>query len=127
MRIPWLKQRALRFVAFWMPTETFTIHYAGTGRRKERVVIYLTTLLSVPGLVIRYRRNIESVAILLSCLTLFPLIQYVIQFQDRYRYPIMWVAFLFGTLPITTCARRLWKPNGPPEHSIARNKAGEKE
>jgi hypothetical protein len=98
----------MRFTAFWMPTETFTIHYT-SGRRLERVLIYLMTLLSVGGLVILYQRDVTSAAIVLSCLTVFPLIYYVVQFQDRYRYPIMWMTFLLGALPITTCAQRLWE------------------
>lgn len=114
------KLTSMRFVAFWMPAESFTMPTTH-GRRRERVVIYLMTLLSVVGLVILYQRDVTSAAILLSCLTVFPLIYYVIQFQDRYRYPIMWVTFLLGAMPITTCARRLWEtPSalpGPPDSS----------
>jgi hypothetical protein len=103
------KLTAMRFVAFWMPTETFSIHYAGNGRRFERVVIYLMTLLSAIGLVILYRRDFTSAALLFSCLIAFPLIYYIVQFQDRYRYPIMWVTFLLGAMPVTVCAQRIWR------------------
>src|SRR5262249_45925428 len=48
---------AWRIIAFWMPTETGTIHYAGTGRRIERVAIYLMTILSGVGLVLLSRRD----------------------------------------------------------------------
>ncbi len=109
--VGFIKLSLTRLIAFWMPTETFTIHDA-SGRRLERVTIYLMTLLSVPGLVILYRRDVTSAAVLLSCLTVFPLIYYVVQFEDRYRYPVMWVTFLLGALPITTCARRLRKNAG---------------
>jgi hypothetical protein len=91
----------MRFIAFWFPTESGTIHYAGTGRRLERVVIYLMTLLSFYGLVILYRRDIKSAAICVSCLALYPLVYYVIQYIDRYRCPILWLTFLLGALPIT--------------------------
>ncbi|MGB6199052.1 MAG: hypothetical protein WA871_07315 [Candidatus Acidiferrales bacterium] len=101
------KLTVMRFAAFWMPTETFTIHYA-SGRRLERVAIYLMTLLSVPGLIMLYRRDVRSFAILVSCLAFFPLVYYVVQFEYRYRYPIMWVTFLLGAVPITACVRKFW-------------------
>jgi len=103
------KLSIIRFIAFWMPTETFTIHYAGSGRRLERVMIYIMTLLSGPGLVILYRRDVKSATILISGLTVFPLVYYIVQFEYRYRYPIMWVTFLLGAVPITACVRRLSK------------------
>jgi len=100
-----IRLTGMRFIAFWFPTESGTIHYAGTGRRQERILIYLMTLLSINGLVILYRRDINSAVVCMSCLTLFPLIYYIIQFIDRYRYPIMWLTFLLGALPITHYAR----------------------
>ncbi len=102
-----MKLSTIRFIAFWMPTDTFTIHYA-SGRRRERVAIYLLTLLSIPGLIILFRRDIKSALILLSCLTVFPPVYYFVYFDYRYRYPIMWVTFLLGAVPIAMYARRAW-------------------
>ena len=102
-----LKLTAMRFVFFWMPSESGTIH-VGHGRHLERVVIYLMTLLSGAGLLILYQRDARSAAICMSCLTLYPLVYYILQFDDRYRYPVMWVTFLLGALPITTYMRRFW-------------------
>ena len=103
-----------RFIAWWMPTETGTLQfteYAGKDRRLERSVIYLMTLLSVAGLVMLLRRDFKIAALCASCLAVFPLIYYFVQFQDRYRYPVMWLTFLLGALPISTFARRvLLKP-----------------
>jgi len=99
-----LKLTGMRFIAFWFPTENGTVHYTGSGRRLERVLIYLLTLLSLNGLVILYRRDFKSAAVCMSCLTLYPLIYYLVQFVDRYRYPIMWLTFLLGTIPITRYA-----------------------
>jgi len=102
------KLTAERFLAFWLPTETGTRrHYAGLGRRWERLIIYLMTLLSVAGIVILYRRDAESAMIYMLCLAIFPLVHYLIQFEYRYRYPIIWITFLLGALPITTCLARL--------------------
>ncbi len=96
-----VKLTGMRFIAFWFPTESGSIHYAGSGRRLERVVIYLMTLLSLEGLMILCRLDVKSAAICISCLMLFPLIYYIIQFIDRYRDPIMWMTFLLGAVPIT--------------------------
>jgi hypothetical protein len=74
----------------------------------ERVVIYLMTLLSVAGLALLYQEDVASAAIVMSVLTVFPLIYYITHFDYRYRYPIMWVTFLLGAMPITRSARRLW-------------------
>ena len=103
-----IRLSALRFLAFWMPSETETIHYAGTGRRLERVVIYLMTLLSIAGLVVLYRQDIKGALVCASCLIFFPLVYYIVQFEFRYRYPILWVTFLLGALPITACLRAIW-------------------
>ena len=87
------------------------IHYAGSGRRLERSVIYLMTLLSAFGPLLLYRRDVTSAAIVALVLAVYPVIYYITQFEFRYRYPIMWVTFLLGAMPITTCARRLWESN----------------
>jgi hypothetical protein len=119
------KLTALRFVVFWIPSESGKIFLiratrpravtpeaagaAATGdhRRRlfERGVVYLMTLLSGVGLVILFRQDIESMAVCASCLTVYPLIYYIVQFEDRYRYPILWVTFLLGAVPITSLAR----------------------
>jgi cell division protein FtsW (lipid II flippase) len=101
-----MKLSSLRFLAFWLPTESATIHYAGTGRRLERVAIYLMTMLSALGLIMLYQRDTRSALVCMSCLAVFPIIHYFVQFQDRYRYPIMWVTFLLGSLPISACVAR---------------------
>jgi hypothetical protein len=121
-----LKLTAIRFVFFWMPSEgwsiltnaTGTIH-VGQGRHLERVVIYLMTLLSGAGLLILYRRDARSAAICMSCLTLYPLVYYIVQFEGRYRYPVMWVTFLLGALPITTYMRGFWHALYARERSAA--------
>jgi hypothetical protein len=100
-----------RFVAFWFPheTESAAREMLRTGRRKERLCIYLMTLLSIVGLWITARRDAKSAAICAMWLGLFPLIYYVVQYEDRYRYPIMWVTFLLGAVPLGELIAWLWK------------------
>jgi hypothetical protein len=95
-----LNLTAERFVAFWLPTETFTLHHYTNYRKWERLGIYAMTMLSLPGLFLLYRRDPKSWVIAMSCLSVFPLTYYVIQSEYRYRYPVLWVSFLLGALPI---------------------------
>ena len=106
-----IKLSVMRFIAFWMPTENLNNPYA-SGRHLERAVIYLMTLLSGLGLVILCRRDIKSGVLLISCLTVFPLVYYIVQFEYRYRYSIMWMTFLLGAMPLTACARQLGRHLG---------------
>jgi hypothetical protein len=106
--IIFMKLSLMRLIAFWMPTETFTIHYANSQTPLERVTIYAMTSLSCVGFVVLYRRDRASAAILGSCLAIFPIIYYIVQFEYRYRYPIMWITYLLGALALTTCVQRLW-------------------
>jgi len=73
----------------------------------ERFVIYLMTSLSTVGLVILFRRDFKSAVVCVSCLAVFPVIYYFVQYQDRYRYPLMWLTFLLGALPISIFVRRV--------------------
>jgi hypothetical protein len=106
--VTFIKLSLMRFVAFWMPTDTFTIHYASSQTPLERPTIYFMTLLSWPGLVMLYRRDKASAALLCSFLAIFPVTYYFVQFEYRYRYPILWITFLLGAAAITTYAERSW-------------------
>jgi len=88
-----------RIVAFWFPFERESPLQQLTlqGRRRERLIIYVMTILSVIGLVRLTRHNPLAGVSLLSWLLCFPLIYYIVQFEDRYRYPIMWVTLLTGS------------------------------
>ena len=66
------------------------------------------TFLSVIGLGMMAYRNPENATILAIWLCLYPIIYYLVQFEDRYRYPIMWVTFLLGAVPISFVLERLW-------------------
>jgi hypothetical protein len=101
-----IKLSVMRFIAFWMPTENLNNPYA-SGRHLERLNIYLVTLSSVLGIAILWKRDDKSALLLISCLTVFPLVYYIIQFEYRYRYPIMWATFLLGAMPLTAFARQI--------------------
>lgn len=99
-----------RAAAFWVPRESagFLSGVLERGRRSERLMIFAMTLLSLAGLWFAARRDAASTAIMASWLAVYPLPYYLVQFEDRYRYPIMWITFLLGALALCETARRLW-------------------
>jgi hypothetical protein len=105
-----LKLSALRFVAFWLPPASGGPYsLLGRGRRLERLAIYIMTLLAVPGWFFLLGRDPKSAALCAICFMCFPLVHYVIQYEYRYRYPILWVTFLLGALPASTLVNHLFK------------------
>jgi hypothetical protein len=94
---------ALRVAAFWMPASE------GRSNRPERIAIYGLTLLSAAGLWILYQRDSRSAAVCMFCLGLFPLVYYINLSVLRHRYPILWLTFLLGAFPITTCVQRAYR------------------
>jgi hypothetical protein len=110
---------ALRFAAFWIPpANEGPYSLLGLGHRTERVAIYMMTLLSFGGLFFLYQRDRLSASICLACLVLYPLIYYVIQYEYRYRYPILWVTFLLGSFPLTVFVQRIYSRLRPQSERI---------
>ena len=57
----------------------------------------------------------------------FPSGHYFVYFDYRYRYPIMWVTFLLGAVPIAMYARgpgAAWRRYGPYQRLEMRSAAG---
>lgn len=100
-----------RLVAFWLPhdLDNFRREVLLPARRAERYTIYLTTLLSIAGLWLLVRRDIGSGATCAAWLSLFPLIYYLVEFEDRYRQPIMWITFLLGSFPVSITLQWVWR------------------
>ena len=95
---------AQRFRAFWLPYRGLN---PANGRIWRPMVLHVFTLLSIPGILLMRKHSPSAACILLLWALLFPLIYYVIQFMNRYRYPIFWVTFLAGSYFITEVARRV--------------------
>jgi uncharacterized membrane protein len=90
-----------RTAAFWLPHQNVGLTFVESGRRRYYYVVYSMTFLSIIGLLVTARRDLKSAMICASWLCVFPTIYYVVQFEDRYRYPIMWLTFLLGAVPLT--------------------------
>jgi hypothetical protein len=106
---------AERFEAFWFPPSAANNN---NGTIWRPMMLHVFTLLSLPGLLLMWRGARPAAYILLMWLALFPLIYYVIQFMDRYRYPIFWVTFLAGSYCLVEFTRGIVYSNqsqGKPE------------
>lgn len=97
-----------RLAAFWFPFEHDSPirELAITGRRGERLAIYATTILSLLGLPLLFRFHRSAGFILGSWLLFFPLVYYVALFEDRYRYPILWVTLVCACYPLALVMRK---------------------
>jgi len=93
-----------RFVYFWFPTDSGGSFYDalfGFNEDKGPIqswVVYPATLLSIPGLVLLWRRTRSAALVCGSILFFYPLVYYVVQFDYRYRLPILWVTFFLGAI-----------------------------
>jgi hypothetical protein len=98
-----------RIFAFWFPFEADSPlqQLIIQGRRKERLTIYAMTILSVVGLPLLMKSNRAVGLVLASWLLVFPLIYYMHLFEDRYRYPILWVTLVSGSYPLCVVLRSL--------------------
>jgi hypothetical protein len=77
---------ASRFVAFWFPR--------GVEHPFRAAVIWIFTLLSIPGLALMAYRRVPVTIFAVLVLTAFPLVYYVIVSDVRYRYPVLWLSLL---------------------------------
>ncbi len=76
---------ARRFVQFWFPYLT-GFRYA--------IPCAVLTVLSLFGWAMMFRRQPLAAWFIAPVLALYPLVNYVVQFEARYRYPIFWATFL---------------------------------
>ena len=113
---------AERTYAFWFPHEGNSLREEfgkASSRRKERLAIYVTTILSIPGLVLLAKAKREAAIILGSWLVFFPPIYYIALYEDRYRYPILWVTFICAGYFLRRIAGVLFPSHGAAKETRA--------
>ena len=96
-----------RLVAFWFPSPTGN-PFEARGTPPGILLGWFMVLLSFPGLWLMWKKNREATGILLLWLVLFPPIYYVIQFDLRYRYPILWATFVPAGFFLAELAKGVW-------------------
>jgi len=104
----------LRIVAVWFPSPT-RHPLADSGLPPGVPTVWFMTLLSIPGLWLMWKKSPSAAGILALWLMLFPLIYYIIQFDPRYRFPILWVTLLLAGFLIAQLAKGVWhafRPKG---------------
>jgi hypothetical protein len=81
-----------RFWFFWFPSDRGWRGYF--EQRKRMLFLHITTLASFAGLFLGLRQRQNATMLLALWLAIFPIIYYVVQFEERYRYPILWITLL---------------------------------
>jgi hypothetical protein len=118
--VTWIRQNqrqfwrltAERFVCFWFPSANGIFQDVLSNPRSpgSSWVLYFATALSVPGIFLLWRTHRKAAWLCLSFFVLFPPIYYIVDFDKRYRYPIIWVTCLVAAYPIDHILRR-WRTN----------------
>jgi hypothetical protein len=105
-----------RIFEFWFPTLS-VFPYA-------TYVIWLITVLSVPGILWMARRREPATLFLLAVWLLFPLVYYLPASEDRYRYPILWTSALPAGYCLAALMRRCKRASGYPAKSSVTHTMG---
>jgi hypothetical protein len=84
-----------RFVAFWLPNVTSELIGLSDQHRGGWTLDFFT-LLSIPGVFLKWRKDRHAATLLLAWFVCFPPIYYLIQVEARYRHPILWATLLPG-------------------------------
>ena len=71
---------------FWFPVPW--------DSRFKSAVIWLSTVLSIPGIVIMGRRGDRALPLVLLILAIYPLMYYIVVSDVRYRLPVLWISLL---------------------------------
>ena len=102
---------AQRFTLFWFPVRGLAPF------RRYPSVVWITTLFSFIGIVRLWQRNRQAAWLLGGAMLVYPVIYYIVQFEPRYRDPILWISLLLAgyglkeiLLQITFCRKLLEPP-----------------
>ena len=94
--IPWIEHHPVRFIQltmgrlllFWFPVSR---DIPGGIARLTGIVIAVITALSIPGIVLLWRRFRFAAAMLFFGALAYSLIYYIVEVDFRYRYPTLWI------------------------------------
>jgi hypothetical protein len=90
---------------FWFPSENGLQGYR--EQRLRMLALHALTVASFFGLYQSLKRRIFSATFLLLWIALFPLIYYLVQFEYRYRYPLLWTTCLLAAEALRLTGSRL--------------------
>jgi hypothetical protein len=102
--LTWIRNHPRRFLTltvermlrFWFPSRNTSpiVDLTVPGHRRRTILIYLATLLSLPGAVSLWKDRSHPGFALVLWLAIFPCVYYLHNIDVRYRIPIFWVTFL---------------------------------
>ncbi len=99
---------AQRFWFFWFPSTEGLIGYR--QQRARWLFLHAFTLASLWGLYQSWKQRLRCLQLLGIYLILFPLVYYVVEFDARYRYPVLWMTWLLAAHAIVTSLSRATLP-----------------
>ncbi len=76
----------VRVTQFWFPVPT--------PPHRATYLIWIITLLSIPGFLLMLSRRLPVTAVFGAIFLLYPLLYYVVVSEERYRLPILWLSCL---------------------------------
>lgn len=94
---------------FWFPSDYGWRGYV--DQRKRIWALHAMTLASIAGLILAFRRTPAAAYVFTLWLAAFPIIYYLVQFEARYRYPILWITWLlaaYAASPVIVRGLRLF-------------------
>jgi hypothetical protein len=92
---------AQRFALFWFPVKGLAPF------RRYPLIAWFTTLFSIFGLIRLCQRNRQATWVLGGAMLVYPLIYYFVQFEPRYRDPILWMSLLLAGYGLTEILRQM--------------------
>lgn len=98
-----------RVLAFWLPHENEDMldEFRRPGFRVHRLFQWALTPISFAGLLLLWKASRAGALLLGAWLALYPPVYYLLQADDRYRFPILWVSYLLGSHVLVRLAGRL--------------------
>jgi hypothetical protein len=91
---------------FWFPSDDGWTAYA--VQRKRMLAAHAITVLSMLGLFLSLKDRVRGASLLTLWAVLYPAAYYVVQFEVRYRYPILWITWLTAAYAVFW----VWRPKG---------------
>ena len=85
---------------FWFPTPNEHPFHS--------VVIWIATLLSLPGLMLMAFRRVRVTSFFLLVFLVYPLMYYIVVSDVRYRLPILWLSLLAAGYFLTHASKRIF-------------------
>jgi len=92
---PLLRLMLARVLEFWFPI--------ADQHPFQSAVIWVCTVLSIPGLILMMRKGNELTLFSGFVLLIYPLMYYVVVSDVRYRLPVLWLSLLSAAIFVTWC------------------------